>query len=166
MRFFCVDIFLASRGDADTVRRLLNNTVNPNCADYDLRTPLHLAAANHNEKIVRMLLAAGAKVGAEDRWGSTPLSDAMRSGVRLGEDLVVEILREAATKVGLIQHTIPFYRDPQILFFILVEAAILILHACFSTYLNDSPNLERYPMFQDVNVMIFIGTRLPLFTGF
>lgn len=45
-------------------------------ADYDRRTPLHIAAAEGHLKICALLLERGADVNAKDRWGHTPLWDA------------------------------------------------------------------------------------------
>ena len=39
---------------------------------------LHLAASTGNQAIVDLLLTANANVNAKDRWGNTPLRDAVR----------------------------------------------------------------------------------------
>ena len=46
--------------------------------DYDLRTPLHLACCEGNYHTVKMLLENGASVHSKDRFGHTPLIDAVR----------------------------------------------------------------------------------------
>ena len=51
-----------------------------NDADYDLRTPIHLAAAEGREQVVRYFIDNGAAVNPMDRWGGTPLDDARRHG--------------------------------------------------------------------------------------
>ena len=45
-------------------------------ADYDARTPLHLAAGEGRMATVMYLLASGADANPEDRWGGRPLDDA------------------------------------------------------------------------------------------
>ena len=52
----------------------------PDVMDYDLRTPLHLAAAGGRVLAVSFLLGQGADPCAEDRWGQSPLDDAIRGG--------------------------------------------------------------------------------------
>lgn len=58
---------LASRGDVDTLKLVLENGMNPNLGDYDFRTALHLAAAEGHEKIVEYLVSKGADVNCKDR---------------------------------------------------------------------------------------------------
>jgi ankyrin repeat protein len=70
----------ASAGDLDTLKLILEHGVDPNCGDYDSRTPLHLAAAEGQDKAVQYLIAKGADVNYKDRWGATPLQDAVQSG--------------------------------------------------------------------------------------
>jgi ankyrin repeat protein len=51
-----------------------------NAADYDKRTPLHVAASNNSLKAASMLLSVGACVDALDRWNNTPMANAQSSG--------------------------------------------------------------------------------------
>lgn len=46
----------------------------------DKRTCMHLAASEGVRHIVTMLVELGGDVNAKDRWGGTPLSDAIREG--------------------------------------------------------------------------------------
>ena len=46
----------------------------------DKRTSLHLAASTGATKVLEFLIKKGAKINSEDRWGGTPLCDAVREG--------------------------------------------------------------------------------------
>lgn len=76
-------ITACASGDIDEVKMLLRNKEGSKLAiqkgDYDKRTPLHLACGEGHIKIVELLLNAGADINAKDRWGGTPLADAVRS---------------------------------------------------------------------------------------
>ncbi|CAK4686414.1 hypothetical protein LEN26_005650 [Aphanomyces euteiches] len=63
----------AGTGNTDLVRKILAEGANVNVADYDQRTPLHIAASDGRVEVVEMLLQAGASVYAKDRWGVTPI---------------------------------------------------------------------------------------------
>lgn len=68
----------ASCGDIEELKRLVSFGLDLNGADYDGRTPLHLAAAEGQEEAVRYLLRKGVALEPTDRWGNTPLDDAER----------------------------------------------------------------------------------------
>jgi ankyrin repeat protein len=67
----------SSKGDISQVKRLIENGVNPSSGDYDKRTALHIAAAEGQDKVVEYLLSAKAHANCTDRWGGTPLQDAL-----------------------------------------------------------------------------------------
>ncbi|KAK4410727.1 Potassium channel SKOR [Sesamum angolense] len=71
-----------ARKDLDFLKRLLANGINPNSKNYDLRTPLHLAASEGLYSESTLLLDAGASVFATDRWGRTPIDEARIGGNR------------------------------------------------------------------------------------
>ncbi|XP_042480826.1 LOW QUALITY PROTEIN: potassium channel SKOR-like, partial [Macadamia integrifolia] len=78
------------RGDSDFLKRLLSNGVDPNSKDYDLRTPLHVAAAEGLYLMAKVMIEAGGSVFSKDRWGNTPLDEGRISGnknlIKLLED--------------------------------------------------------------------------------
>ncbi len=83
-------IWAASKGDIGALHRLIVRGYDQDGADYDRRTPLHLAAAQGQEHVVRYFIENGAKLDPQDRWGGMPLDDARRHG----QTAVVELLRE------------------------------------------------------------------------
>ena len=68
----------ASHGDLEEVLRLEAEGVNPDTADYDGRTPLHLATCEGQEEVVRHLIQRNVHLNPKDRWGNTPLDDARK----------------------------------------------------------------------------------------
>ncbi|ETP39112.1 hypothetical protein, variant 1 [Phytophthora nicotianae P10297] len=65
------------RGDMDKLKQLVPELVRPDMEDYDLRTLLHVASAEGHLQIAKYLVDCGANVNLLDRWGSSPLSDAV-----------------------------------------------------------------------------------------
>lgn len=63
----------ANGNDIDTVRKLLQDDVDPCAADDKGRTALHFSSCNGNESIVQLLLSHGADPNQRDSLGNTPL---------------------------------------------------------------------------------------------
>lgn len=63
----------ANSNDIDTVRRLLEDDIDPCAADDKGRTALHFSSCNGNESIVQLLLSYGADPNQRDSLGNTPL---------------------------------------------------------------------------------------------
>lgn len=71
----------AAAGDVERMRQLLGTGSGADGGDYDQRTALHLAAAEGQLGAVRFLVEeARADPSVVDRWGGTPLEDALRDG--------------------------------------------------------------------------------------
>lgn len=71
-------IWAASIGEMAAIRRLVAQGISLDSTDYDDRTALHLAAAEGHLEIVTYFLTHGALVNPTDRWGNTPLDEALR----------------------------------------------------------------------------------------
>lgn len=70
-------MYLANEGDLAGIEETLASGVDVNFRDIDDRTALHVAACQGFADVVQLLLDSGAQVDPEDRWGSTPLADAV-----------------------------------------------------------------------------------------
>jgi glutaminase len=68
----------AANGDLNEIKRLQANGASLDGADYDGRTPMHLAASEGRSHVVKYLIDQGVFIGPNDRWGNTPLTDARR----------------------------------------------------------------------------------------
>jgi ankyrin repeat protein len=79
----------ASDGDVDSVRSLAARGLDLNACNYDGRTTLHLAAAEGNARVVELLCQLGADATIRDRWGNTPIKDAIDGSY----DAVIDALR-------------------------------------------------------------------------
>ena len=77
----------SARGDVAQAQALFERGVDINAVDYDMRSALHIAAAEGHENLVRFLMANGANPSAKDRWGQTPLDEAKRTAPHVVQHL-------------------------------------------------------------------------------
>jgi len=71
--------FSASNGNLTHIQSLVSQGVSVNVADYDGRTPLHLAACEGRLRVSQYLISKGANPNAKDRWGHTPHHEALQN---------------------------------------------------------------------------------------
>lgn len=81
-------LFAASRSDLPTLRLMLNNGLDPNCADYDRRNALMVASMNGNTDVVRLLLDYHANPNLVDVHGTSALYEAVKGS----HDETMEVL--------------------------------------------------------------------------
>ncbi|CAJ1073660.1 kDa lysophospholipase isoform X3 [Xyrichtys novacula] len=86
----------AKIGDIEAIEALKDMGSNLCLGDYDGRTPLHIAACEGHLKLVQYLLSHGATVYAKDRYGDTPLCNA----VRFRHREVVKLLRKTGAHLS------------------------------------------------------------------
>ncbi|CAA6671729.1 unnamed protein product [Spirodela intermedia] len=88
--------FAAIRGDDSLMQQLLRRGLDPNEADNNRRTALHIAASKGSESCVHLLLDYGANPNSRDSDGSVPLWEAI-----LGKhEGVIKILMDNGADLG------------------------------------------------------------------
>ncbi|KAL8130423.1 hypothetical protein V2J09_019578 [Rumex salicifolius] len=70
-------IYAVHEGDLEEVEELLVSGAQVNYKDIDDRTAMHVAACQGYQEVVELLIHHGADIDAIDKWGSTPLADAI-----------------------------------------------------------------------------------------
>ncbi|XP_073007760.1 serine/threonine-protein kinase 12-like [Typha latifolia] len=90
-------MYLANEGDLDGIRELADSGVDVNFRDIDGRTALHVAACQGFADVAELLLEKGAQVDPEDRWGSTPLADA----IHYKKQEVIKLLEKHGAKLKI-----------------------------------------------------------------
>eukprot|EP00850_Spirogloea_muscicola_P001493 SM000005S17290 [mRNA] locus=s5:1189145:1195739:- [translate_table: standard] len=72
--------YVAARGDVQLLASLIDRGLDVNVANFDRRTPLHIAAAQGFKDAVALLLSKGGDPNRQDGEGSTPLMEAIKGG--------------------------------------------------------------------------------------
>ncbi|XP_073325923.1 glutaminase kidney isoform, mitochondrial [Pagrus major] len=84
-------MFAAYSGDLSALRRFALSAVNMEQTDYDSRTALHIAAAEgHADAVIFLTEICKVNPFMKDRWGNTPVDDAMQ----FGHAVIVSVLEE------------------------------------------------------------------------
>jgi glutaminase len=71
--------YAASQGDLNEIKNLDAKGMDIDLADYDGRTPLHVAAAEGHTNIIDYFIKTKRNLAPKDRWGGTPLRDAKQN---------------------------------------------------------------------------------------
>ena len=91
-------LFSAAAGDVTAMRRYKLSGVDMTQTDYDNRTALHLAAAEGHVECVEFLLKyCNVPPNPVDRWGQSPLEDALRFGHSVVADMIQSFI-DSTTK--------------------------------------------------------------------
>jgi glutaminase len=95
-------LFAASEGDAQALASQSHSGMDIFEGDYDSRTALHLSASEGRVEAIKFLISELnlpedlAKLNAADRWGSTPLDDALSAQ----HSEIADLLRAAGAVTG------------------------------------------------------------------
>ncbi|KAH9613709.1 hypothetical protein KSS87_002740 [Heliosperma pusillum] len=91
-------MYAAHEGDVDGIKELVDEChADVNFRDIDNRTALHVAACQGYKEVVALLIELMADVDPVDRWGSTPLADA----IYYKNHEVVKILEDHGAKLPM-----------------------------------------------------------------
>ncbi|KAL2095470.1 hypothetical protein ACEWY4_010189 [Coilia grayii] len=86
----------AKIGDIEALDAIREMGSSLSMENYDGRTPLHIASCEGHLKVVQYLLGQGATVYAKDRYGDTPL----RNAVRFRHKDIVKLLRQTGAHLS------------------------------------------------------------------
>ncbi len=94
----------ASDGNIPKLRMLHEYGQSVDVGDYDCRYPLHVASAEACVLAVSFLLGVSADPNSKDRWGGTPLDDALKGGT-LYHRYCAKLLQAWGGQLGTFNHT-------------------------------------------------------------
>ncbi|XP_061468804.1 60 kDa lysophospholipase-like [Rhineura floridana] len=86
----------AKADDMDALKDIEEVGGNLSCEDYDGRTPLHVASSEGHVQLAKYLLKSGASVYAKDRYGATPLMNA----IEFRRMEIIQLLRETGARLS------------------------------------------------------------------
>lgn len=87
-------LYSATTGDVTALRRFHGQGSNMHLFDYDKRTALHLAAAEGHIVCVKFLVeVCEVSPSVKDRWGFTPLVEALRFHHRIVAAFLIEVMK-------------------------------------------------------------------------
>ena len=140
----------AARDDAERVLNLLDTGVSASSADYDKRSGLHVAASEGSLAVVHCLIQRGAEVNALDRFGHTPLDDALKHG----DPDVIHALQEAhAVHSDTYERELHVSPEAAIAAQLLVEAASEEARVALLLFAASRDDVERCRMLLDSGVL-------------
>ena len=87
----------AARGDIHSIQHMVARGYNIQDADYDGRTPLHLAAAEGHMELVEYLYNKGGDIAHKDRWGRSAIDDAKQGGHKKVEEFISKKIKTPMT---------------------------------------------------------------------
>lgn len=93
-------LWAASTGDLRALRRLYEEHADLQKGDYDMRSPIHLAAAEGHTDAIAFLLEHGINPNQPDRWGGNPLDDAILGN----HQAAIDLLKENGAQPGRSHH--------------------------------------------------------------
>ena len=71
-------MYAAASGNVDALRRCKLNGEELGAVDYDGRSALHVAVSEGQIEVVRYLLSEKVPIETRDRWGGSPMEDAVK----------------------------------------------------------------------------------------
>ena len=131
----------AASGELHEIAKLIAAGVPSGSADYDKRTPLHIASSEGQDEAVALLLSSGAHANASDRWGGTPLADA----VKHGHDGICAILRDAGALLCIEECEL---------------ATMLCDLGAWTTYFICEGNVDMVPCAYDDYILLFFFQKM------
>ena len=140
----------AARDDAERVLSLLQSGVSPSACDYDKRSGLHVAASEGSLAVVNCLIDRGADVNCVDRFGHTPLDDAVKAG---NADVIDALRLTGAQHSETFRRAAPMSPEAALASQLLVEAASEEARVALLLFAASRDDVDRCRMLLDSGVL-------------